>query len=250
MKIIDTHAHLYDLKDPDQVLLEAGQAGVSDVIVLGVDAASNEQHLQLLARTWSAFHPRLHLAIGIHPGNITTAAATEASLALIRSHAQKIVAVGEIGLDYHYKWVVNDEGKQKEQRDVFERQLILAKEFDLPVVVHARNAFRDALDMTLASGAQKADFHWFTGPLDILKEILDAGYRVSVSPAVAYSQEAQAVARYVPLDRLLIETDTPVRGWTPKDVWRSLEALSLIKGLAQEDLLDQVNRNARNFFGV
>ncbi len=250
MKIIDTHAHLYDLKGPEAALLEAGKDGVSDVIVLGVDLASNEKHLELQTKTASSCYPRFHLALGLHPGNITTPQETQMCLDLIRTYAAKIVAIGEIGLDYHYKWVINDDKKKQEQRDVFRRQLLLAKEFDLPVVVHARSAFREALDMTIASGVGKVDFHWYTGPVDMLKETLDAGFMVSVSPALEYSPEAQAVARYAPLERLLIETDTPVRGWTPKDVWRTLDALALIKGMPREDVLNVVNLNAKNLFGL
>jgi len=246
MTIIDTHTHLYDVPDAGTVLRAAAAAGVSDVVVLGVDLASNRKHLELAGGGHAV--PRIHLAFGLHPGNITSSGDTEACLSFIREHAPKALAIGECGLDFHYKGV--DEARKREQRDAFARQLALAKEFDLPVVVHSRAAFRESLEMLAAAGVAKADFHWYTGPLDVLKDILDKGFFVSVSPALEYSPEAKAVAAYAPLGRILVETDTPVRGWTPVDVWRTEKKLAAIKGLAEEDVLAAVNTNARAFFNI
>ena len=254
--IIDTHAHLDELTDVVQVLTTCAAQGLSDIVALGVDLASNRKHLELRHLTLDARHwshlvsPKIHLAFGLHPGNITTPQDAEACFAFMREHIREVVAVGEMGLDYHYKWVKSDDDKKREQKDIFARQLALAQEFNLPAVIHSRGAYRDALTMAVAVGVKKANFHWYTGPVDVLKDILDAEFVVSVSPSLEYSPEARAVAEYAPLDRLLVETDTPVRGWKPQDVWRTLKLLSDVKGVAEEELLAVVNSNARAFFGL
>ncbi len=257
--IIDTHVHLDELPDIDRVLVDCAREAVTEVIALGVDLASNRKHGEFRAKEKGASSlclvpgdlcPKIHLAFGLHPGNITTLEETDACLAFIREHIAEAVAIGEMGLDYHYKWVTKDEAKKKEQQEVFVCQLELAKEFHLPAVVHSRGAYQDCLTMTRTSGVVKANFHWYTGPIDILKEILDAGFMVSVSPSLEYSPEARAVAEYAPLDRLLVETDTPVRGWKPQDVWRTLKLLSGVKGMPEDEVLAVVNANARVFFGL
>ncbi|NLE64961.1 MAG: TatD family hydrolase, partial [Elusimicrobia bacterium] len=159
-----------------------------------------------------------------------------------------IVAIGETGLDFWYKHVRRDEDKKREQRVVFERHLDLAKRHDLPIVIHSRGAWRECLEMTVASGVKKADFHWYSGPLDILKGILDAGFVISVTPALAYSEELKAAARLAPLEQILVETDTPVRGWTPKDVQTTVTLLAEVKGLPREEVARVVNATARGFF--
>jgi TatD DNase family protein len=254
--IIDTHAHLDEIPDVAPLLTACAQEGLSDIIALGVDLPSNKKHLEIrhlniqVSSAQCPVAPRVHLAFGLHPGNITTSQETEACLDFIREHIDQAVAIGEVGLDYHYKWVRSDEGKKREQKDVFARQLALAREFDRPIVIHSRGAYQDALEMTLAVGIKKANFHWYTGPLDVLKGILDAGFLISVSPSLEYSPEARAVADYAPRDRILVETDTPVRGWTPKDVWRTLALLAGIKKTAQEEVLEMVNHSAKRFFSL
>jgi TatD DNase family protein len=133
---------------------------------------------------------------------------------------------------------------------VFQQHLDLAKEFDLPIVVHCRGAWRECLDMIVASGVKKAVFHWYSGPMDVLKDILDAGFLISGSVALEYSAESRKAMEYAPLERILVETDTPVRGWTPKDVWRTFKALCAIKAADEEKALAIVNANASVFFNI
>ncbi|MBF0570087.1 MAG: TatD family hydrolase, partial [Candidatus Omnitrophica bacterium] len=190
--IIDTHTHLDELPDIDRVLADCVQVGISDIVALGTSLASNRKHLEL--RHLSApVSPRIHLAFGLHPGNITPGE-IEKCFPFFREHIKEAIAIGETGLDYHYKSVSGNEDKKREQRDVFERHLGLAKESALPVVVHSRGAYRDSLSMTCSAGVTKANFHWYAGPLDVLKDILDAGFLVSVSPSLEYSPEARTVA--------------------------------------------------------
>ncbi|MBF0595507.1 MAG: TatD family hydrolase [Candidatus Omnitrophica bacterium] len=254
-QIIDTHVHLYDVTDPHDALGKSFEAGVTDVIVLGVDLASNIKHLEFRGKT----DPRVHLAFGLHPGNITSVADTAACLQFMREHVHGSVAIGEAGLDFWYKWVRQDDAKKQAQREAFRAQIDLAAEFDLPIVIHARGTWRECLDTAKAAGIKKADFHWYSGPVDVLQGILDAGYLVSVSPALEYSPDSRRTAEYVPLDRLLIETDTPVKvslpdgtrvPSTPRDVWRTLKALCAVKKIAEDLALPVLNANARAFFNL
>jgi TatD DNase family protein len=154
--------------------------------------------------------------------------------------------------------VRKDEEKKREQQEVFERHMALAREFDLPIVIHSRGAWRDCLDMAVRAGNQKAVFHWYSGPVEVLKDVLASGFFVSFTPALAYSPEHRQAAVLAPLEKVLIETDTPVAYGqgaerftsTPQDVWRTLRLLSELKGVAEDQLLEMVNANARQFFNI
>ncbi|MFH0754403.1 MAG: TatD family hydrolase [Candidatus Omnitrophota bacterium] len=267
--IIDTHTHLYDIPDLVQALSLSSESGVSDVVALGVDYSSNTRHLDF-AKVGFKTAPVIHLGLGIHPGNITPED-VEQCFSLFRDVLGKgtsggfpeIVAIGEIGLDFWYKWVRRDDVKKAEQRLVFQRQLDLAKEFDLPVVVHSRGTWRECLDRLVATGIRKADFHWYSGPVDVLKDILDAGYVISVTPALVgaiHESPLRKAAEYAPIEQIMVETDTPVRfaipGGSermpsiPKDVWRTFHALCVLKKLDKEKALSRVNANARAFFNI
>ena len=255
VQVIDTHAHLYDVPDVAGALEQAAEAGVSDIIMPGVDLASNRRHHEL--RT--AFgRPRLHLALGLHPGNISPEE-IEYCFPYMRAHMSGAVAVGETGLDFSYTSVRTDAGKKDEQRAVFRRHLDLALEFNLPVIVHSRGAWQECLDMVKAAGVVRADFHWYSGPEDVLKGILDAGFVMSCSPAIEYSAEVRRAALYAPLERILLETDTPVKIpgpsrarvlSTPKDVWRPLRALAALKGVDESRVLTATSTLARAFFAL
>jgi TatD DNase family protein len=250
--IIDTHTHLYEYSDASEVLRQSFAANVSDVIALGVDLASNRKHLEIAQMAPQDKQTRLHIALGLHPGNIAEgeeAACFTFFREVLTQKTVPVIAIGETGLDYSYKWVRDDEAKKREQRDIFEKHLALAKEFNLPIVVHSRGAWRDCLSMVKASGVSKVDFHWYCGPLDVLGEILDNGYMISCPPALEYSPELRRAMEAAPLDRILVETDTPVRGWSPKDVWKSLRLLANLKNTSEEETLQIVNRNAQALFG-
>jgi TatD DNase family protein len=264
MTIIDTHAHLYDFPNADDVLRDSAAAGVSDVVALGVDLASSKKHIEIVEQLQNDSPPlvgggrgmQVHLALGLHPGNIQTDHIDATFLFFLEElrrfnlRSSNIVAIGEAGLDFWYKWVRQDDAKKNEQRVVFQRHLDLAREFDLPIVVHCRGAWRESLGMIKAAHVKKAVFHWYSGPVDVLKDILDAGFLISGSLALEYSPEARQAVEYAQIDRILVETDTPVRGATPKDVWRSFKALCQIKGIDEDKALAVVNANARAFFNI
>ncbi len=254
MRIIDTHAHLDHVENCDQALKEAAASGVTDVITVGVDLESNRKNLEIIKKSKD---PKIHLALGIHPGNIIVEELEE-TRELIQDNLKDAIAIGETGLDYWYKWVRKDNDKKQEQRDNFEWHLKLAKEHDLPIIIHSRGAWRDCLDMVLEHDLNKVLFHWFSGPVDLLNEVLEKGYFISATPSLAYSPQAREAVLHAPLDRILIETDSPVfyreeeGGFkaTPKDVFRTLDIYVQQKGIERDKAAKQLSQNALDFFTV
>lgn len=256
MKIIDTHAHLDHLENLDTAIKNAVAAGVEAIVAVSMDLNSCRKNLEIKN---SISQPRIALGMGMHPSEAKRED-LNACLNLIREHANELSAIGEVGLDFGYKWVRKDQAKKDEQREVFQAFLNLAKELDLPVVIHARGVWRECFETTKASGVRKAVFHWYSGPLDVLKDILQEGYYVSTSPSVAYSPQSRDAMKNAPIEQTLIETDCPVHyqnseddpGFEaePRDVVRTLKAYCALKELNEEQALAILNKNAREFFGL
>lgn len=250
-RLVDTHAHLDEIENLEQVLTGAKKAGLVAIIAVGSDMASNEKTLEIAGRYPGFVYP----ALGYHPWNIKDAE-IEANLAFIKENVAQAVGVGEIGLDYHKK--VRDIADKDLQKRVLRELLKIAKENDKPVSVHSRYAWRDAYEIVKEAEITKAVFHWFTGPSGVLRDILDSGYYVSATPAVAYHEEHRRAVKEAPLSRLLLETDSPVvygRGRegefksSPADVLRSLRGAAAIKGLSEEEIAEATIDNAKTLFG-
>ena len=256
MTAIDTHAHIDHIENWQQALDEAAAAGVEAVMAVTVDWASMQKTLEIQK---GVRRPRIYVALGIHPGNIK-AEEVEETLQFLRAHIREAAAVGEIGLDFWYKWVRKDDAKKEEQRRVFRRQLEIAQEFELPVIVHARGTWRESFETVRSVGLAKALFHWYSGPLDVLDDIIKEGYLVSASPSLAYSPPSREAIARAPIDQTLIETDSPVFYRTgegeggfeagPKDVFKTLAAYVQLKNLGEDKALEIFNRNARRFFSL
>jgi len=162
------------------------------------------------------------------------------------------VAVGEVGLDYH-KSVLSSTAKDR-QHGVFGMLLSLGKKHGKPVIIHSRYAWKDSCALTKAAGVNLAVFHWYTGPSNVLKEILDAGYFVSATLAAEYHAEHRRAVKDAPLEKLLLETDCPVvyqgHRSEPADVTRSLQAAAGLKGLPVEVVAERTTQNATLLFGI
>jgi len=254
MTIIDSHAHIDQFEDLPEVLQRAREAGVSDIVALSVDLES----MKKLAGIAAHFpQPKIHLGLGVHPGQVGLQTHRQA-LDFMRAHRAQTRAIGETGLDYWYRWARKNEGERDKQKDFFALHLELAREFDLPIVIHSRGAWSDCLSMTKAAGVARALFHWYSGPEDILDQVLDAGFYVSTSPSVLYSPESRRAMARAPLERILIETDAPVVykdgevsfKAEPKDVIKTWKALAQLKNLDEQMALDAVNANAKTFFNI
>ncbi len=253
MNLIDTHAHLNDIEDIDSALKRAKEAGVTRIIAQGVDLSSNKKNLAIKQKFPDI---DIRLAFGIHPGNIVVDQIDE-TFDFIRSHKENIVAIGETGLDFWYRWVRKDDDKKNQQREVFQKQIDLAKEFDLPIVIHSRGAWSDCFSMAKENNIKKSVFHWYSGPQDVLRNILDEGYYISATPALSYSKELQDAIKFAPIDKILIETDTPVfyrmgeSGFQsePRDVFKTLDFLAKIKNIDLDKAAYALNENAKKIFG-
>jgi len=143
------------------------------------------------------------------------------------------------------------------QKEVLKRLLALAKEHGKPMTIHSRYAWKDCFELVKGAGVEKAVFHWFTGFSSVLRDILDAGYFISTTPAAEYHAEHRRAIRETPLEKLLLETDCPVvygRGIKyrsePADILRSLRAAAALKGIEEVVVAEQTTYNARQLLGI
>jgi TatD DNase family protein len=254
LKLVDAHCHLEpeDFPDVDAVLERARQAGVVKAVVVGqLQAPGDWGHALEIARA----HPaQLVATLGIHP-HVATLATPEALAELERACATaSVVAVGEAGLDYYY-----DYSPRPVQARAFGAQAALAKSLGKPLVVHVRDAHADCLSILVAEGAQKGVIHCFTGDVAAARGYLDLGFHLSLSGVVTYKKTealAQAV-RFAPLERLMVETDSPYlapvphRGKKnePAYVLETARRLAELKGLSLEALAEATTANAARLFG-
>lgn len=206
MQLIDTHAHLTDGRfqgDLPQVLTRAEEAGISAIINVGFDLASSQAAMAL-----AKLYPRMYTAVGIHPHDAQKA--TCGALQTIRSLAGQgsAVAIGEIGLDYHY-----NHSSASAQIEAFRQQLRLARELALPVIVHDRDAHEEVLAILRqeAAGVVTGVMHCFSGNADYALRCVDLGFYISLAGPVTFKNagDLPAVAKVVPTERLVLETDAP-----------------------------------------
>jgi TatD DNase family protein len=241
MKLIDTHAHLDEIEDIRGALDRAKEKGVKAIVGVGSSLDSNKKILMLATQYPGYVFP----ALGLHPWRLE-GEDPEQSLSFIEENIDICVALGEVGLDFAIQT------PRDRQEEIFRRLLIVASRANKPVLLHARRAWAEAFDMLKACGIQSAIFHWFSGPTDVLKNILAAGYFISVTPAAVYSERHRQALQEAPVSRIFLETDAPeiYRGKAsePRDLVTSLQALSELKGLETEEIADLIWGNTLKFF--
>jgi TatD DNase family protein len=247
--LIDSHAHL-DMHqfagDLDSVLERARAAGVGEILTIGYDTASFDKALALCEA-----HEMVYAALGVHPHNATEyddAADRRLKDLLLRG---KVLAVGEIGLDYY-----RDLSPRERQREAFRRQIGLALYFDTPIVVHARESFEDVIRILEEEGAAEVGgiFHAFSGGLDEAKAVLDLGFLVGIGGPLTYkNSKLPQVARRLPSAAIVLETDcpylppAPYRGKRNEPAYVGLvaERLAEIRGVDKEDIERMAETNYR-----
>ncbi len=239
--MIDGHAHLNEIKDIDAIISRARSSGVCAIIGVGMDIESNMATLDIAARFPEIVYP----AVGYSPWSIV-ADEIEENLAFIKDRLPSCVALGEVGIDYKTKV------KKKVQWEVYERLLSMALDAGKPVIIHCRLSHARTYEMTASAGIERAVFHWFSGEKEVLTRMLDSGYLISVTPALAYSPSHREAAAFAPLERILVETDAPVEYQgkisEPADLIFTLRELALIKGLSVEEVGRGTERNTRSFY--
>ncbi|HIX31165.1 MAG TPA: TatD family hydrolase, partial [Firmicutes bacterium] len=214
-------------------------------------AASSRAALDLAAQ-----YDFLYAAVGIHPENC--AGVTDADFAAVEAMAKedKAVAIGEIGLDYYWE----ENPPRDFQKEVFARQLALAEALDLPVIVHDRDAHGDCLDLVRAFPNTRGVFHCYSGAIEEAKLLLDRGWYLGFDGPVTFknARRAPEVVRFLPLDRLLLETDSPYMAPVPhrgkRNDSRNLPFIAAkiaeLKGLSPEAVEQAAWDNANRFFGL
>jgi len=257
MPLIDSHAHLTypELSGQvDGVLERCAESGVERVITIGT-SLDDAQKAVNFARKYPG---RIHAAAGFHPHHADDGSDEDiAAMARLWTDEQ-IVALGEMGLDYHY-----DFAKKENQRKAFAGQLAAARAIDKPIIIHSREAFEDVADLLVDHGFRdrRVVFHCFTGTADEAAAIAERGWRISFTGIVTFpkSDELQAIAREYPADKLMVETDSPylspvpVRSKKPNEppfVAHTARFLAQLRGVPYEDFCEHTYRNTVEFFGL
>lgn len=250
--IFDTHAHYDDSRfdrDRDSLFASLKEKGVSFVINCGCDLKSSLTTLEL-----SEKYDFIYAAVGVHAHEAQEA--TEADLEKIKElySQKKVVAVGEIGLDYHY-----DFSPREVQKEIFEKQLITAKALQLPVIVHDRESHEDTLNL-LKKHRPEGVVHCFSGSKEMAQEIVRLGMHIGIGGAVTFknAKKPVEVVEYLPLDRLLLETDAPYMTPVPfrgqrcdsSHIAYTAEKIAEIKGIPVQQLIDICNENAKKLFNI
>jgi len=252
MELIDTHVHLEDIKDLKSSIRRAIDVGVIAIIAVGSDYQSNYWILYE-SQKYQTEDLKIYSALGLHPWSFNTTKINE-TLNFIERNINRAVALGEVGLDYWYRDVRKNEEKKRLQREVFQKILEIARKNSKPVSIHSRGAWIDCANMVIEAGVKKAVFHWFSGPPEVLKKIIDYGYYISATPAATYSKEHRKAIMKAPLENIVLETDSPVvyagEIAEPAHIIKALRAVAEIKDEKIEIIAEKTTENARRIFRI
>lgn len=247
--IFETHAHYDDHKfdeDRHELLSQMEAGGVTTIVNISSDMESVHETVELTKK-----YPFMYGAVGVHPCD--TENLTEKDLEIIRqaSREEKIVAIGEIGLDYYW-----DEPDRSIQKKWFEAQMELAREEKLPVVIHSRDAAQDTVEMMKALKAEEIGgvVHCYSYSKEMVKTFLDMGFYIGVGGVVTFknAKKLKEAVEYVPMDRIVLETDCPYLAPEPYRGKRNsslylpyvAEQIAALKGLTSEEVIKETRKNA------
>ena len=250
--IFDTHAHYDDDafdEDRDTLLGEIFSSGICCITDVGASVKSSKSAVAL-SKKW----PQIYAAVGVHPDS--TADMTEEDIETLRSLAQekKVVAIGEIGLDYYW-----DKEGHDLQKHWFIRQLDLAREMNKPVMIHSREAAADTMEIMKEHGkGLKGVIHCYSYSLEMAREYVKMGYYIGVGGVVTFknSKKLKEIVEEIPLESIVLETDCPylapttVRGKRNSSLYLPyvVEAIAELKGISTEQVIEQTEKNARDLY--
>jgi len=251
--LFDTHAHLNDSRfdeDRDLVISSLYDAGVGAYCEVGFDIKSSFEAAEL-----SEKYDFIYAAVGVHPHDVKDM--TKADIPVIKELLlrDKVVALGEIGLDYYY-----DNSKRDVQREWFAIQLEVAKEMDMPVVIHSRDAMEDTINILKSHGGGDGIIHCYSGSKESAAILIDMGYYISFAGPITFKNASSILeaVKYVPLDRILIETDSPYlapvphrgeRNWSG-NVAEVAKKIAEVKGMDFEEIKSITTHNARTVYRI
>lgn len=255
MMIIDSHAHLDDSRfdyDRDMIIKNLKNNGIELVINIGADLKTSIASVSLADK-----YDNIYAAVGVHPHSAKEM--DNSTIEILKSFAKrdKVVAIGEIGLDFHY-----DNSPRDIQRKWFKEQLKLAKEVDLPVIIHTREAAQETFDILKEAqdGSLRGVLHCYSGSVEMALEYIKLGFYISIAGPVTFNNAkvTKEVAKAVPLDKLLIETDCPYltpmpyRGKRNEPMFTKYvaETIAEIRGITFDELAKATNKNTKELFKI
>ena len=262
MQYIDIHSHINDPRfdtDVSEVLSRMRAAGVASIVV-GTDKEMSARAIAL-----AEAHDDLWATIGQHPTDRHEEVFDETWYRAQVAHP-KVVAIGECGLDYywpeHDKWLGGEVEEKKRQRELFEAQITIAIQVDKPLMVHGRptkgtmDAYEDILSLLKSYPAVRGNIHFFVGTIAIAKQFLDLGFTMSFTGVLTFTHEYDEVVRFLPLDRIVAETDAPYVAPTPHRgkrnepafVVETVRAIAQIRGEEEKSVAETLLANSRRIF--
>jgi TatD DNase family protein len=248
MELVDAHAHMSNKAfgaDLEAVLQAAAEVGVVGIVTVSENLEDAHRVLELAEK-----FPLLKPCAGLYPDTLDLDAA-EAMVAFIRAHEDRLVGIGEVGLDH---WVVKETNGWDVQEQMLAKFVALSEELDLPLNIHSRSAGGHTIRFLRQHGARKVLLHAFDGKASAAREGTDAGYYFSIPPSVVRSRQKQRLLAHLPLDRLILETDSPVLGPDPaarnepRNLLLSCHAIAATKGVPIEEVARVTTENARRLF--
>jgi TatD DNase family protein len=259
MRFVDAHIHLADSKyaqNVEEIVDEAKRLNVFALVANSMDLESSRQSLRLAEE----YPDHVYAALGIHPWNTKNLGANEIQETIDMifengENRQRVVAVGEIGLDSSY----SGSGEPTEaQMQVFHKMLSAAEKVSLPVIIHSRGTTSQIVSLLPSYKIRKVLLHWFSRPHSLISQIVDRGYYITEGPPSVFSKGIREIIRRIPLTNLMTETDGPIlfRGpfkgklTTPSFIPTVVEAIAQLKGKEKSEVADQVFQNFVDFFGV
>ena len=259
MKFVDAHIHLSEKEYTSkvvQIIQEAKQSNVVALVSNSMDYDSCQRNLKLAEENKGV----VYAALGIHPWNVPelTQQELDETLNLILQRGvecEKVVAIGEVGLDPQY--AKRREIKDK-QMQVFKEMLSLAEKLSLPVIVHSRWSVQKILPLLTSYRLKGVLFHWFSSPIELIPQIIEQGYYISEGPPTVFSDRTKEIVRQVPITNLLTETDGPVSYYgpfegkltTPAFIPQVVKAVAEIKNMKEEEAAEQISKNFVSLFGI
>ncbi|AHF58344.1 TatD family hydrolase [Spiroplasma eriocheiris] len=252
--IFDTHCHLmseeYNVDETSETIEEARISGVVLLNNVGYDIESSEAAVRQALQ-----YDSVYATVGIHPTDVARHSSADIQRLNELSNASKVIAIGEIGLDYYHKNV-----SPELQKEWFRKQIKIAKAHDLPVVIHCRDAYEDCFKILLEEKVTKGEMHCYGGDIVMAQKFLDLGFYISFAGNITFknAENLREVARLIPLNKLLVETDAPYltpdpyRGEKnyPRFITYTVKKLAELKKIPVEEMIRVTSRNGKKVFGI
>jgi len=256
MQLVDAHIHLSDPEYSgylDEIIADAKAAGVSALVTNSVDLKSCQNDIKLAEQYPDLIYP----ALGIHPWNVNFLKQNELQetidFILQQSQKKRLMAIGEIGLDYKYETI------WEQQMFVFDKMLQLAEQLGLPVIIHSRGTTDKIVDMLQSYNVKRVLLHWFGHPVETLNKAIDLDCFITEGPPVVYSSGIREIVKQTPITNLLPETDGPVlyrkkpfngQLTKPSYIQEVLQAVAEIKNVSFNEVAGQIAKNFEFFFNI